>query len=132
MPNAPTQIAIAVVERDGRFLVGVRPAGKPLAGYAEFPGGRAEADETPEQAAIRECFEETGVAVEIVDRYEDCQYHYAHDRVHLYFLACRTVDAGAAPRTPFRWVSRKELAALKFPPANQSLLSQLLIEPTKR
>ena len=43
MPDAPTRIAIAVVEQNGLFLVGERAAGKSLAGCAEFPGGRVEA-----------------------------------------------------------------------------------------
>lgn len=125
MPNAPTQIAVAVVERDGHFLVGERPAGKPLAGCAEFPGGRVEAGETPEQAAVRECFEETGLSVEVVRSYDDCRHDYAHDRVHLHFFACRTVNANAEPRVPFRWVSRADLKTLDFPEANRQLLNLL-------
>ena len=54
MAASPTAIAVAVVEHDDRFLVGQRPAGKPLAGYWEFPGGRVEEGESPQQAAIRE------------------------------------------------------------------------------
>src|SRR5947209_7478611 len=64
-----TQIAIAVVEQDGRFLVGRRPAGVPLAGLSEFPGGKIEPQETAEAAAVRECFEETGIVVEVTGRY---------------------------------------------------------------
>jgi 8-oxo-dGTP diphosphatase len=126
MPNAPTQIAIAVVERDGHFLVGTRPAGKPLAGYAEFPGGRVEVDETPEQAAVRECFEETGLAVEVVRRYDECLHDYTHDRVHLHFLACCTVGDDREPHAPFRWVSRADLRVLDFPEANRELLRVLV------
>ncbi len=125
MAAAPTQIAIAVVERDGQFLVGERPSGKPLAGYAEFPGGRVEVGETPEQAAVRECFEETGLNVLVVRRYDDCQHEYSHDRVHLHFFACRTMGADLEPRTPFRWVSRADLRLLDFPEANRELLDTL-------
>ena len=57
------QIAVAVVEHDGRFLVGLRPAGKPLAGFSEFPGGKVHSGETPAEAAERECREETGLSV---------------------------------------------------------------------
>ncbi len=126
MPNASTRIAIAVVERDGQFLVGERPPGKPLAGYAEFPGGRVEVGETPEQAAVRECFEETGLSVAVVRRYDECEHDYAHDRVHLHFFACRIVGAEMGPRTPFRWVSRADLRLLEFPEANRELLSVLV------
>jgi mutator protein MutT len=58
----PIAVAIAVLEHNGKFLVGVRPPGVPLAGLAEFPGGKIDLGETPEAAAIRECREETGLA----------------------------------------------------------------------
>src|SRR5437764_2006476 len=59
----PTPIAVAVVEKDGHFLVGQRPEGVSLAGLWEFPGGKIEPGESPEAAAVRECLEETGVDV---------------------------------------------------------------------
>jgi 8-oxo-dGTP diphosphatase len=126
MADAPTSIAIAVVERDNHFLVGERPAGKPLAGYSEFPGGRVEASESPEEAAIRECEEETGLKVEIVGSYGDCLHDYSHDRVHLYFLSCRAVAGETLPKPPFEWIPRNELAELRFPEANATLLARLL------
>ncbi|HUG68389.1 MAG TPA: (deoxy)nucleoside triphosphate pyrophosphohydrolase [Pirellulaceae bacterium] len=128
MPDLPTRIAIAVVERNGEFLVGERPPGKPLAGCAEFPGGRVEAGETPEQAAVRECFEETGLHIAVVSRYDECEHDYAHDRVHLHFFACRAVGASVEPRFPFRWVPRANLRTLDFPEANLALLSVLVAD----
>lgn len=126
MSRAPTQIAIAVVERDGQFLVGERPKGKPLAGYAEFPGGRVELGETSEQAAVRECLEETGIEVTLIGSYDDRLHDYAHDRLHLHFFACRPMDAAQQPRHPFRWVARAELRRLSFPAANRRLLDILV------
>jgi mutator protein MutT len=52
--------ACALVDTDGRVLIGKRPTGKQLAGLWEFPGGKVEAGETPRQAAIREADEELG------------------------------------------------------------------------
>ena len=124
--TARTLIAIAVVEHDGHFLVGKRPAGKPLAGYAEFPGGRVEAGETPEQAALRECQEEAGLQVEIVGSYAECLHDYSHDRIRLHFLACRPVPGNSSPQPPFEWVPRERLGELRFPEANAALLERLL------
>ena len=56
MPE-PVEIAIAVVEHEGRFLIGLRPPGAPLAGLWEFAGGKLEPGETPQMAAARECLE---------------------------------------------------------------------------
>ena len=52
-------IGIAVVEHQGSYLIGIRPAGASLAGFAEFPGGKCEAGEEPAAAAVRECLDGT-------------------------------------------------------------------------
>ncbi len=66
-PLSPrVEIAIAVVERDGQFLIGLRPEGESLAGYWEFPGGKLDPGEQAADAARRECLEETGLEVRIV------------------------------------------------------------------
>lgn len=125
MTGVPTPIGIAVVERDGRFLVGLRPEGVPLAGYAEFPGGKCEAGETVEACAVRECREEAGLAVEVVRLLEQRTWEYAHGRVELSFVLCRPSD-DADPQLPFRWVPRTELAGLRFPEANVALVERIV------
>ncbi|MBI2479646.1 MAG: NUDIX domain-containing protein, partial [Planctomycetia bacterium] len=104
---------------------GERPAGKPLAGYAEFPGGRVEAGETAERAAVRECFEETGLCVAVVGCYGELGHEYAHDIMHLHFFACHVVGPNIEPRVPFRWVARADLKSQDFPEANRALLNIL-------
>ena len=123
----PTPIAIAVVEHAGQFLIGQRPDGVPLAGLWEFPGGKIEPSETPEAAAVRECLEETGLVVQTLSRYPEHVQEYEHDRVQLFFIACRPEsDVTRAPRPPFRWADREELAELDFPAGNRKLLELLL------
>lgn len=126
MASAPTLIAIAVVEHDDRFLVGQRPEGKSLAGLWEFPGGRVEDGETPAEAAVRECREETGLDVEVIGRYDETVHSYDHDRVHLHFFACRLAGSTATATKPFAWIERPRLGKLQFPPANATLLAHLL------
>jgi 8-oxo-dGTP diphosphatase len=128
MESKPTIVAIAVVEHDGSFLVGERPAGKPLAGFAEFPGGRVDDGETPEDAAIRECYEETGVRIHVVGTYGERLHEYDYGAVHLHFFACAVEVDSVRPRPPFCWVARADLAMLKFPAANRDLLLRLLAE----
>lgn len=127
-----TLIAIAVVERDGEFLIGRRPEGVPLAGLWEFPGGKVESGETAEHAARRECWEEAGLAVEVLHEYPPHAQDYAHGRVELRFFACRLTSPEQSPRTTFQWVSRVELANYQFPEGNRELLSLLLNSETDR
>jgi 8-oxo-dGTP diphosphatase len=121
----PTPIAIAVVEQDGQFLIGRREAGVALAGLWEFPGGKVEPGETPEQAAVRECREETGLTVAVVGAYERVEHRYAHGDVVLHFFACRPIEAGQTPHARFRWVPADELVHYEFPPANAALVERL-------
>lgn len=121
-----TRIAIAVVEHQGRYLVGRRPEGVRFAGYAEFPGGKVEADETPEAAAVRECREETGLAVEVAATLQVVEDGPANLQLH--FLDCRAVEEQPSPVEPFRWVTRDELAECQFPPANAGVVEQLLAQ----
>ena len=100
----PTEIAIAVVEDSDRFLIGLRPPNVPLAGFWEFPGGKIRSEETPEEAAIRETYEEAGMRVVARSVYLVHQQDYDHDRLRLHFIGCQLLDAEQTPQPPFRWV----------------------------
>ena len=121
-------IAIAVVEQNGNFLVGQRPPGVPLAGHWEFPGGKVEASESPEQAAIRECREETGIEVTVVGEYPEHVQQYGHGCVRLRFFQCIPVSSQASPAPPFRWVPQQQLSEYSFPEGNRRLLALLRAE----
>ena len=122
-------IAIAVVECDGQFLVGPRPASSDLGGLWEFPGGKVEAGETPADAAIRECREETGVRLDNVQRIARHRHAYVHATLDLAFFYAR-LNRSAAPKPPYRWVTRQELSKLSFPEGNAPVLRRLLTLPT--
>lgn len=122
----PKTIGIAVVESQGRFLVGTRREGQVLAGAAEFPGGKCEVGESPQQCAVRECLEETGLRVEPLRLLEQLRFEYPHGIVDLHFWLCREVEPAAEPQHGFQWVSCAELRSLKFPTANESVVRKLL------
>jgi len=121
----PTPIAIAVVQSGDCFLVGRRSAGSALAGMSEFPGGKLEPGESPAQAAVRECREETGIEIEILFEYPSRIQEYDHDRVELHFFACRPLGDVSAFAEPYRWVPRDQLATLEFPQGNRTLIELL-------
>jgi mutator protein MutT len=127
-----TRIAIAVVQWEGKFLIGLRPAGVALAGLWEFPGGKIHSGETPATAATRECLEETGLNVEVEREYARVEHRYAHGDVELFFFACRPLDARQAPAERFRWVRGRELAHYEFPSANAAVIAGLVHDDKAR
>ncbi|HEY2841425.1 MAG TPA: (deoxy)nucleoside triphosphate pyrophosphohydrolase [Pirellulales bacterium] len=128
--SEPKRIAVAVVERDGQFLIGQRPPGVALAGLWEFPGGKVEPDESAPEAAARECLEETGLPVEPVGELSKVTQQYAHGLVEISFIACRPIGDGSASsmrlHSPFRWVARTDLARYEFPAANAAIVERLI------
>jgi 8-oxo-dGTP diphosphatase len=126
MSSDSKQIAVAIVEDNDRFLIGLRPKVGFLAGFWEFPGGKVQLGETFEQCALRECYEETGIEVTVVNALPDCVHEYDYGAVHLHFYYCRPMHASTAePHSPFRWVPRSQLGSFKFPPANADVLRLL-------
>jgi mutator protein MutT len=123
-----TRIGIAVVEHGGRFLVGIRGEDGPLPGYAEFPGGKCHAGESPAGCAIRECHEETGLRVDVAQPLLSREYEYPHGRVELHFFLCAPAAGSELQPTHagFRWVSATDLPALRFPPANDVVIDRLV------
>ena len=120
-------IGIAVVEHQGCYLVGIRPPGASLAGFAEFPGGKCEQNEEPSVAAVRECFEETGLTVEVSNLLTRREYDYHYGLVDLHFYLCRPTVApeSISDLRGFHWEKVSTLRALKFPEANVPVVEML-------
>ena len=119
------QIGIAVVEHAGRYLVGVRGPGVPLAGFAEFPGGKFLDGESPFDCAVRECLEETGLVVVPERLLKNKEFEYPHGEVSLHFVLCHPANQTEVQdhHRQFRWQSAQELKALKFPEANNEVIN---------
>lgn len=120
-------VVAAVVERDGCFLLTLRPRGTHLEGHWEFPGGKCEPGETHEAALAREMREELDVDARVGPLVHAVTHAYPERTVELHFYACEL----AGEPTPMigqqmRWVARAALAELPFPEADADLIRRLV------
>jgi 8-oxo-dGTP diphosphatase len=122
--------ACALVDVDGRVLIAQRPAGKPMAGLWEFPGGKIETGERPEQTLIRELNEELTIVVR-----EDCLApltfaSHAYPDFHLLMplYVCRRWEGTvtATEGQQLAWVKPNRLRDYEMPPADVPLISHLM------
>lgn len=118
--------AVALIDVDGRVLLGQRPEGKPMAGLWEFPGGKVEAGETPEVALIRELEEELGI-----DTWESClapltfaSHSYNDFHLLMPLFACRKWEGTPKSREnqALKWVRPNELRNYRMPEADIPLI----------
>ena len=121
--------ACALIDLDGRVLIGQRPPGKEMAGLWEFPGGKIRHGERPEDAVIRELQEELGIAVS-----EPCLApltfaSHAYPDFHLLMplYVCRRWEGTMTAREHARlaWVRPNRLRDYPMPPADEPLVSHL-------
>ena len=121
-----TVVTAAVIEQDGRLLVTRRQKGTHLEGCWEFPGGKCEAGETHEACLARELREELAVSATVGVEILTTTHAYPDRRVELHFFRCRLLGTPAPQMgQDMRWVTREELGALSFPPADAELVQWL-------
>ncbi len=122
-------VAVALVDIDGRVLIARRPERKSMAGLWEFPGGKVDPGETPEQALIRELREEIGIDVT-----ENCLAPFTfashrYDDFHLLMplYVCRVWDGMVVAREAqtLKWVRPLDLKDYPMPPADIPLIAML-------
>ncbi len=88
--SLPIDVAVGIlIKPNGDVLLAQRPAGKPYAGYWEFPGGKVEPNETILDALKREFLEELGVQILSAQAWCGVAYAYPHAHVHLHFYISR-------------------------------------------
>ena len=121
--------ACALVDADGRVLLAQRPQGKPMAGLWEFPGGKVEPGERPEQSLIRELKEELGIVVQ-----EEClapltfaSHLYPDFHLLMPLYVCRRWEGfvEAREKQRLKWVRPNALRDYPMPPADEPLISHL-------
>jgi 8-oxo-dGTP diphosphatase len=121
--------ACALIDPDGRVLIAQRPEGKTMAGLWEFPGGKVEAGERPEQSLIRELREELGITVkpECLAPLTFASHSYPDFHLLMPLYVCRRWEGfvQAREKQRLKWVWPNELRDYPMPPADEPLIPHL-------
>jgi 8-oxo-dGTP diphosphatase len=121
--------ACALIDPDGRVLLAQRPAGKALAGLWEFPGGKMEPGERPEDTLIRELREELGIEVKepCLAPFTFASHSYADFHLLMPLYVCRRWEGTPQAREhpAIKWVRPKDMADYPMPPADIPLIPML-------
>lgn len=138
MEKNPTMlfvVAAALTNQTGEILLQRRPEGRQMAGLWEFPGGKVDADESPESALVRELHEELGIMVEpqkLVPLTFASEPLGQRNLLLLLYL-CREWEGEPQPldAPELRWLQPSQMHALPMPPADKPLVAALenLIKP---
>lgn len=131
MEKIPTLmvVAAALAGPDGRVLLQQRPQGKAMAGLWEFPGGKVEPGERPEQALVRELAEELGIGVEeaglVPAAFASARLGERHLVLLLYLCRAWTGEPQPLDAEALHWATTADMRALPMPPADVPLVAML-------
>ncbi|MBI9105197.1 MAG: (deoxy)nucleoside triphosphate pyrophosphohydrolase [Spirochaetales bacterium] len=117
-----------VAERDGKYLVALRKPGTSIGVRWEFPGGKLEKGETPEEAVIREYMEELNISVRVKERL--CEGSFSNGEKYYRLLAYK-IEIGdgeitAPEHQQIFWAALSELGTLDFPVSDMIIVNYLL------
>nr|WP_207621508.1 MULTISPECIES: 8-oxo-dGTP diphosphatase MutT [Chelativorans] len=122
--------ACALIDADGRILLAQRPEGKSMAGLWEFPGGKVETGETPEETLIRELHEELGIETKVECLAPLTFASHSYETFHLLMplYVCRRFQGIPQSREgqALKWVRPRNLRDYPMPPADEPLIPFLI------
>ncbi|KFK92656.1 MULTISPECIES: 8-oxo-dGTP diphosphatase MutT [unclassified Serratia (in: enterobacteria)] len=124
-------IAVGIIRNPQQeIFITRRAADAHMAGFWEFPGGKIEQGETPEQALRRELLEETGIDVHQLELLDVLEHHFTDRVVTLNFYLVEDWQGEPYGREgqPMRWVKQADLREAEFPEANASIINLLVTQ----
>lgn len=127
-PRRPIEVVGAAIVRGGDVLAARRGRGKALEGMWEFPGGKIEANETPQAALVREIREELHCEIEVGAHVATTSYTYEFGTISLSTYVARLKDSSpiAMEHAELRWIAVRDLLSLEWAPADIHTVLELI------
>lgn len=126
-----TYVSAAIIRKNGKFLICQRAEGGSCSRLWEFPGGKLEPGETPEQCVIRECREELAVIIRPLGLFAETSYRYPDREIHFTFWNAEIPDGPIRMNVhrDIRWVEPDDLSKYPFCPADTAIVEKLRERP---
>ena len=120
-------VVAAAIEKDGKIFCAQRPEGKSLGGYWEFPGGKIEDGESPEQALVREIKEELDTDINVGELIDTIEYDYPNFHLSMDCFWCEIVQGELKLREheSAKWLSKEKLYTVDWLPADAGLIEKI-------
>jgi 8-oxo-dGTP diphosphatase len=120
-------VTAAILIRDEKVFIGQRKSGKQMANLWEFPGGKLEEGETPQECLVREMREEFGIEVATREYFGESLYHYEHGAIRLlaYLVDWTGGEMKSIDHQDCRWVAFNDLEGYEFVPADLPFVQKL-------
>lgn len=119
------EAVVGILKKDGRYFIQKRPPKGLLADLWEFPGGKIEKGESPQEALRRELREEAGIAIESARHFMDVTHFYTRFKVNLNVFLCESSQYPKLDKT-HRFAALKDLAQYPMPSASAKIVERLL------
>lgn len=122
------KVVAAILQKEDKILIARKKQGKPLAGYFEFPGGKIEEGETPEESLIRELMEEMNIKIAVKEYIGESIYDYGNDKViSLLGYTAEIIDGEIklSDHDRYEWVTLEQINNYKIAPADIPLINRL-------
>jgi MutT/NUDIX family protein len=127
-------VVAAAIEKDGKFFCAQRPEGKSLGGFWEFPGGKLEEGESPEQALIREIKEELNSEIKIVSYINEASYNYDFGAVVMKTYHAKLISGNLEllEHQNSTWLAPHELSTINWAPVDRPAVKTITTSLVQR
>jgi 8-oxo-dGTP diphosphatase len=123
----PILVTAAIIKKESKILIGKRAPNRHLAGYWEFPGGKIEIGETPQECLKREIKEELGIIIKVNDLFMENEHQYDQKMIHLKAFECEYLSGEIVLKDhdQIEWVEVSEFVNFVFAPADIPFINAL-------